>query len=265
MTPLLPETHGHLGWRRIAGFGFARRRALQPLALDEIRRVAQGIPVMFRRVQGHWQAVAVMGPMADVNVYVGRDGRWHAPYVPAALRVYPFCLDDEGRGLALWEGAAVEPADIEVDEALGESVTPFFDGDSYSDTLVRTQAFLHTLSQGIGGVHPALAFLDERQLLSPWQVPDIDHPQPEHELDGLYQLDERAFNALSDADWLTLRHWQALGWLYAHLDSRHHAKRFKTMARRIVWPTRHAPEVAEASDEASDLLAAMAAELDRHD
>ncbi|WP_063465520.1 SapC family protein [Ectothiorhodospira sp. BSL-9] len=262
MTPLVLETHGHLGWRRAAGFGFARHLALQPLALDEIRRVAQGMPVMFRRVDECWQAVAVMGPIAEVNVYVARDGRWQAPYVPAALRVYPFCLDEAEQGLALWEGAAVVPVGSEGDEALGDQVTPFFDGGAYSEPLVKTQAFLHTLARGIASVHPTLAYLEERQLLSPWQVPDIDHPQPEHALEGLYQLDERAFNALSDADWLTLRRWQSLGWLYAHLDSPHHATRFKTLARRIVWPSRHAPQEVDPADEASNLVAAMAAELD---
>lgn len=265
MIPLTFHTHGHLGWRQVAGFGFARQWALQPLAMDEIRRVAQGMPVMFRQVDDRWQAVAVMGPIHGVNVYVSREGRWQAPYVPAALRVYPFCLDDQNKALALCEGAALEPLTADNEDALGPPLMPLFEEERYSETLEKTQAFLLALAQGVEAVHATLTFLDQRGLLTPWQVPESDQPPSASRIEGLYQLDERAFNALPDADWLTLRGWQALGWLYAHLDSRHHARRFKSMARRIVWPSRHAPAVADPAEEASGLLAAMAAELDNQD
>ena len=57
MMQLRPETHAHLGWRPVSGFGFARQITLVRLAAAEIPWVAQALPVVFRKVEERWQAV----------------------------------------------------------------------------------------------------------------------------------------------------------------------------------------------------------------
>lgn len=241
---ITPDSHGPLGWRKPAGFGFAQAIAVQPLAVDEIGRVAQSIPVTFRKADGRWQAVAVLGPVRGTNVHVARDGRWRAGFVPAALRVWPFRLTGDG-ALALWEGYAPEPASA-------PGVKPFFPEGRPNATLARTRAFLAEVQAGTAAAHAPLALLAGRGVLMPWQVPEIAMPAAGTALDDLWRLDPAGFEALDDADWLALRRHRAMGWLHAHLDSLHHATRFKALAEKIVL---HVLEPAKAPDPAGGVAA----------
>ena len=141
MIPITPKTHAHLGWHATKGFGFARQLALVPLATEEIGRVSQVMPVVFRKREGLWEAVGVMGPVQGTNLYVAHEGNWRGSFVPAWLRVYPFCLDKEGE-LALWEG--YKPAPLAAD-----GVEPFYEGVAWSERLAQTKQFLSAVRSGI--------------------------------------------------------------------------------------------------------------------
>lgn len=249
------HTHGQLGWRKPAGFGFARAIAVQPLAADEIGRVAQSIPVAFRQAQGRWQAVAVLGPARGANLHVAHDGRWRAGFVPAALRVYPFRLTERG-ALALWEGHAPQPA-------AAEGVEPFFPEGRLNGTLARTRAFLARLRTRIDATHAPLAFLDSRGVLAPWQVPGIDAPDPGAALDDLWCLDRAGFEALRNADWLALRQAGAVGWLYAHLDSLHHAARFRALADTLVRPEPGPPQASDPTEGVAAFLSLLSQDIEK--
>lgn len=256
MTVLRIQDHGDQGWRPARGFGFARHRALQPLAVDEVGRVSDGMPVAFRQLDGRWQAVAVMAPVDALNLYVARDNRWRAPFVPAALRVYPFTLEDASRALALWPDFQPEPAGA-------VEVKPFFVSGQLSPELQRVRAFLRAVAVGVNAAHVPMQFLEQRGVLSPWS------PQPETGTDadgllgGLFQVDAQALDGLSDADWLSLRRANALPWLHAHLDSLYHLRRFRTLAASLASPSGEDSTAPEAVA-VDDLLAAMANEIDAY-
>jgi len=253
MTPLRPDTHAHLGWRPASGFGFARQIALVPLAATEIGRVAQVMPVAFRKNEARWGAVGVMGPVAGTNIYVAREGKWRASFVPALLRVYPFCLDEAGE-LALWE-------DYRPERLAAEDVAPFFNGAGWSPRVEQTLKFLKAVQAGISAVAPALYELEAQGVLMPWDVPGIDMPQPEIALRGLYALDPKALDRLDEDAILSLFRAGALRWLYAHLDSQHHAQRFKVLAKAIVAPEIEAPRTPDKIEQVADILAAIAEDL----
>lgn len=253
MTPLAPSTHGHLGWRAAQGFGFARQMALVPLAVAEIARVSQVMPVAFRKDESRWEAVGVMGPVEGANVYVAREGKWRASFVPAQLRVYPFCLDAEGQ-LALWEGYRPEPL-------AADGVDPFFEGAGWSPRVAQTEQFLNAVHAGIAGVAPTLDNLASLGALRPWDVPGIDNPSPEIALRGLYAVDPKALDAIGEELALSLFRSGALRWLYAHAESLHHAQRFKAMAEVLATPQLDAPHKTERIEGAADILAAIAEDL----
>ena len=252
MTPLTLEMHAHLGWRRAKGFGFARQMALVPLATDEIGRVSQVMPVAFRKHAGCWEAVGVMGPIEGTNVYVTREGKWRGNFVPAQLRVYPFCLD-AGK-LALGEG--YKPEHLAV-----KGVAPFFEGAGWSPLVAQTQQFLKAVHAGIAAAAPTLDDLESIGALMPWDVPGIDNPQPETALQGLYTLDVDALETLAEDVILTLFRAGAVRWLYAHSDSLHHAQRFMAMAEALVAPQLDSPRTTERIEGAADILAAIAKDL----
>lgn len=253
MTQLRPETHSDLGWRPATGFGFARRMAVVPLAAAEIARVAQVLPVLFYKAGGRWQAVAVMGPVKGANVHVSREGKWRTSFVPALLRVYPFRLDGAGE-LSLWEGYSPE-------HLAAEGAQPFYKEGALAPWLQQTVKFLKTVHLGIGTVHRSLSKLEEAGALIPWEVPGIETPQPEHALTGLYAIEAKGFETLDDALVLEFFRTGALRWMHAHLDSLHHAERFKALAKSIVAPEITAPRQPDKIEQAADILAAIAEDL----
>ena len=253
MTILSPETHADLGWRPAKGFHFAREVAMVPVALAELPRVAQAMPVAFSKSEGRWQALAVMGPIEGANVLVSREGKWRASYVPALLRVYPFRLV-EPETLALWSNYRPEPQ-------VGEGVQPFYKEGALAPWLHQTLTFLNTVHSGIGALHSPLAGLEAAGALTPWVGPKLDVPQPERALSGLYALEPERLSACADSQVLDLFRAGHLRWLYAHLDSLHHAERFKALAKDIVAPQLEAPRQPDKVEQAADVLAAIAEDM----
>ena len=253
MIPITTKTHAHLGWRETKGFGFARQLTLVPLATEEIGRVSQVMPVVFHKREDVWEAVGVMGPVKATNVYVVREGKWRGSFVPACLRVYPFCLDDVGE-LALWEGYKPEPL-------AADGVEPFYDGVGWSARLAQTKQFLTVVRSSIRSAAPVLEQLEALGVLIPWAVPGIDKPRPEIALRGLFAVDPKALGGIGDELALSLMRSGALRWLYAHSESLHHALRFKTLAEALFMPQLDAPQKTERLDGAVDILAAIAEDL----
>lgn len=253
MRSLAPDIHSGLAWRPVTGFGFARPMAVVPLAVAEMSRVAQALPVLFYKAGERWQAVAVMGPVLGTNVYVSREGKWQASFVPALLRVYPFRLDEAGE-LGLWDGYNPEPL-------AAEGAQPFYKGEHLAPWLQQTVKFLKTVHIGLGAVHLSLEQLEEVGALAPWEVPGIERPQPERALAGLYAIDPKRFETLDDALVLEFFHSGALRWMQSHLDSLHHAERFKALAKSIVAPEITAPRQPDKIEQAADFLAAVAEDL----
>lgn len=253
MILLRPSTHGHLGWRAAQGFGFARQMALVPLAVAEIARVSQVMPVVFRKDESRWEAVGVMGPVDGASVYVAREGKWRASFVPAQLRVYPFCLDKEGE-LALWAGYKSEPL-------AADGVEPFFDEAGWSPRVAQTDQFLKAVHAGIAAAASTIDTLERLEVLRPWDVPGIDNSRPDIALQGLYALDVSALERLAEDVILSLFRSRALPWLYAHAESLYHAQRFKAMAEVLVAPPLDAPRKTERIEGVADILAAIAEDL----
>lgn len=258
-----PETitldgYGHLGWRRASNFAFARHLAAQPLAADEIARVAQSMPVAIRRDRDAWTVVAIFADTADENVYVDQQGRWLGAFVPAGLRVFPFCLSPEVPGtLALWPGH--EP------QALDDRCEPFFIGGELAPVLTRTLQLLRRMRASIAALAEPLAFLADRGVLSEWHLPPRTEGSSKPPLSDIWRVDAERFEALGDSDWLTLRRMRALPWIHAHLASIHHVARFQRVAAvsaepRAATSPRSAP-APKATAETEDFLALLAADM----
>lgn len=253
MTQLRAEAHSHLGWRPATGFGFARQMAVVPLASAEIARVAQALPVVFRRADERWQAVAVMGPVKGANVHVTREGEWRTSFVPALLSVYPFRLDEDGES-GLWDGYTPEPL-------AAEGAQPLFKDGALAPWLQQTVKFLKTVHLGVGTVHRSLSKLDEAGALTPWQVSGIEVPRSDRALNGLYTIEVERFETLNDNLVLEFFRAGALRLMHAHLDSLHHAEGFKALAKSIAAPEITAPRQPDKIEQAADILAAIAENL----
>ena len=82
--------HAALKLRR--GHGVPSGEAVNQVAIfaSEFDRVQREYPILFTRVEGRLQAIAILGFARDENVFLGDDGSWNAAYVPALFRRGPF-------------------------------------------------------------------------------------------------------------------------------------------------------------------------------
>ena len=261
---LMPiPTDRNLGWRRPADFEFARGTCLQPVSIAEIPRVAQVAPVAFRKQAERWQAVAVLGPLINTNVFVSRVGKWRASFVPALLRVYPFALDDDGAP-GVW--SEYTPALL-----AAEGVLPFHEGDALSPLVAQIASFLKAVHLGIADAHPVLARLEKAGLLVPFDPSEQQPPPPSERApvsmhigaaqEGLHVLDAARFAALRDGPVIELFRLDALRWLYAHADSLHFTSRFTAAAQGQDMPELDRPSQPDTIENVADLLATIATDL----
>lgn len=258
MTPVTHETHQALGWRPACGFHFAKSIALQRVGVLEIAQAAQTMPIAFSNDGGSWGAVAVMGPPDVGNLYVDDGGRWLGGYIPSALRFYPFIYSH--MQLHLWADFVAEPATV-------EGVQPFFEGEAVAPNIKRVAVSLGGLAKADDAAQPVFEILFDADALVPWAplIPrDLDVAV---NYQGLWQLDRARFDGMSDQSWLSIRRYNAHGWLHAHMDSLPLARRFAAIeARKLSGQTiaHPAPMIATGKprDEVADFLFAVSKDLE---
>ena len=129
------ERHGAKRWQRPVNYPFAAAEASVPVIGAELGRAALSMPLAFSEKAGRYTLVAVLSLAPGKNSFVGSDGRWLGGYVPAWLRVYPFCFlpqkgggepvlsVDEGSGLVVDGGLSGE-AFFDVDGKLSPALKP---------------------------------------------------------------------------------------------------------------------------------------------
>src|SRR3954447_13904434 len=87
------ERHGQKKWLRFKGYAFAAANAVAPIVGAELARApAILMPSAFLQHSGRYMLVSVLSATPGRNMFVGSDGRWLGPYVPACFRLYPFCM-----------------------------------------------------------------------------------------------------------------------------------------------------------------------------
>lgn len=186
---------------------------------------ARCYPVGFVKESTRWAAVAILGLRYGENMFVSDSGQWLGQYLPVALRSYPFVPVDVGEGqdaktvLGLVEGD--ERVVVAGQGGTDESEKRFFEEDG------NLTAFTGGMQRLIGQIvkHRALtgrviAELEELGLLAPWRLPLREEGSDRSvNVDGVYCVDEHAFEQLSDEAFLKLRRTGALPFVYAHLMS----------------------------------------------
>ena len=84
------ERHANKKWLRYSNHAFAAGEIIAPIVGAELARAALAMPCAFLQQSGRYTLVAVLSIIAGRNMFVGPDGRWLGPYVPAVFRLYPF-------------------------------------------------------------------------------------------------------------------------------------------------------------------------------
>jgi hypothetical protein len=254
-SPLVPlhfPEHASKGWRRFDSYSFASVVSRAPIATPEIASIVLSYPVAFESTVRGTQLVAVLDLHTKRNLFVNGDGRWLARYVPAYFRSFPFVLPelhgemhqsgfDPSLKLTNTGNTSNDRRELlvhlsEILPVERHGVTPFFADQDFHPLVVETLAFLRKFHHGVRELGRIGEKLKDLRVLRPWmiEVKDVKqtaHPSQSTEASSsdfraesadpptLYCVDETRLNALSDEDWLVLRHHGALPIVFAQLMS----------------------------------------------
>jgi hypothetical protein len=222
------ERHGTKKWRRPVNYPFAASEPVAPLVGAELARAALSMPLAFSEQAGRYTLVAVLSLTPGRNSFVGSDGRWLGGYVPAWLRVYPFCfLPQKGSGEAVL--SVDEASGLVVDgDSVGET---FFDIDGkLSPALKPIVELLRQVQRSQQATDLAVSALAQAGVIKPWQI-KIKSEHGERAVSGLHHVEEAAFTALPDEAFMKLRAVSALPIAYAQMLSEGQLSVFAQLAR----------------------------------
>lgn len=93
VVPLNKEVHGNLYIEGIEGYSHTKETNSIYIAAIEFLQASREYPIVFAKGQDEKIfPVALLGLEKNKNLFVGKDGKWQADYIPAYVRRYPFIL-----------------------------------------------------------------------------------------------------------------------------------------------------------------------------
>jgi hypothetical protein len=209
------RAHAKLRARSPDNYSFAANATLIPLVSAEFAAVAREYPIAFMTDKDNVVVpVALTGMPQSRNLFVDKDGRWDARYIPAYVRRYPFafvetsedkytvCIDPTSKLLGEKDGTPLFDEKGEPTASLQETVKRLGE---YQRVMHSTRLFMKRLADAnlLMEANAKADFPDGRSMT--WR--------------GFWIVDENRFRALPEA---TVKEWFAsgeLGLLYAHLLS----------------------------------------------
>ncbi len=228
------ERHRNLRLQRqVPEFHFARKTNSVPLAGVEFGQAAGHYPIIFAGIDGNRLfPAALLGLQDEQNLFVDTQGMWHASYIPAYVRRYPFVL-------ASPDGEQADNYTVCIDEAF-EGLTEDGHGEDLFEAsgepapfLQRAMTFLTDYQQNLRATEQFAARLHELGLLVERRIDVVSAGGQSLNLTGVHVVDEQKLVSLDDGTALELFRAGYLGWIYAHLVSlnrvQHLAERFSEL------------------------------------
>ena len=216
LTAISPERHAKKVWKRATDYAFAAGDAVIPVLGVEFSKVVPAMPMGFIEQEAGYQLIAITSLQPGTNLYVAPDGKWIGPYIPAALRAYPFKLAQQ-------ENA--ENFALCINEASGLVVENTEDGNAFFDDQKQpTQEikdilnFLAEVEGSRAATQVAVNALADADLITPWAL-NLKQGEEVVPVKGLFQVNDSALNKLDDDSFLTLRSAGCLAIAYAQLLS----------------------------------------------
>jgi SapC len=169
--------------------------------------------------------IAVMGLTQDQNLFLD-GGTWRAQYMPAVLRLYPFCIgriDAERFAICVdmsWSGVG-QPEGARLFEADGKQ----------TELLAAVQKQMETLEGEIQRTRLVCKRLQELDLLRDMRFDATLPDGRQHSVDGFMTVDETRMQTLSDEVIGDLHRTGVLGLIHLHWVS------MGNMRRLLQWHT----------------------------
>ena len=209
------ERHANKHYQNSTTYTFASANIIVQLVASELPKAIMSLPVGFIKQAGGFIPVAVLGFQHGVNLLVAPDGRWIGPYVPLVFRAYPFRLE-------LTENSQ-KVLSIDEDSGLlgngSEGERLFTEEGLLSRSVLDILNFLNQIDQSRLVTRVGCSIFQEYGLIRTWPI-TLKAYSGEQQIRGLFQIDEAAFNRLSDEALLRVREAGALPIVYCQLLSK---------------------------------------------
>ena len=218
ITPISNSAFGDKRFERYSSYSFAAKDAIAPLVLKELVRASMIMPIGFAKAEDAFVPVAVLGLGSGTNLFVAPDGRWIGRYVPAVYRGYPFVLANgpDDKQILCFNDESGLLSDTEGEPFFGEDAKPTA---AINDIL----NFLTQLAVNRQATQRVCALLQEHAMIEPWPIKlKGKEDEPERPLEGLFRIDEAAFNKLDEKALYALHQGGALPVIYCQLLSMQH-------------------------------------------
>ena len=213
VVALNDQVHAGLRVRPATSFAYAARTNSAPLLTSEFFECAREYPIVFVRGEAGPVAAALLGLRESENLFVDRDGKWDARYVPAFVRRYPFVPGKGAQGELL---VCIDEASQCFDRKEGEAL--FLDGKP-TPQLEHAMKFLAEFHQGATTTELLGRRLQELGLLRQSDSVAQLNDGTQFRLNGLSVVDESKLRALDRDVVQELFVSGGLAVVYAHLLS----------------------------------------------
>ncbi len=232
--PLNRDTHRNTRLKADAGnYKFASSTNSVPLAAIELADAAREYPIVFTGEEGGAMfPAALLGVRHNENLFVTKDGRWDARYIPAFVRRYPFVLAENQSG---------DDFEVYIDEAYvgfgaedGERL--FTDEGENTPLLKHAMDFLANYQGEIKRTRAFVERLKELDLLISKVLQVERKDESPLVLQGFSVVDEPRLAALSDAQLGELVRSGYMGWIYVHLLSLGQVSRLSERLNTLLAP-----------------------------
>ncbi|QYJ88983.1 SapC family protein [Shewanella halotolerans] len=218
IVPLSTEKHLNIKLTHSNDFSRFNKEHLIPVLAREIPSLAAEFPIVFVKngETGQFIPVAIMGIEPEVNLYC-QSNQWDAPISPIGFSNAPLSIartSEEGDNVIV----CIDEESPMVSEDAGNRL--FTDEGERSEYLTaRTNALLDVaaMHQQTQAVCQYLA--DKNLLVSQQLTIKLERSEQKININGVYLIDDKVLNELSDEDFLELRKKGLLPIIYAHRAS----------------------------------------------
>lgn len=216
ISPLSYTEHGQVKIKTSQYIEHVSTQQVMPLIVHEFAQASYEMPVVFIKNSktGEFESVGLLGFKPGDNIFYSKKG-WRGNYIPAYVGHHPFALMPSAEDETKLQVIIYESSDLVNDqegEALFDSTgkeTEYLEkrknilGNYYENAQV-SKAFINTLNK--------MDLLIEQTLT-------INFNDEKMNINGVYLVDEKKLNELSDEDFLSLRKKNLLAPIYNHLRS----------------------------------------------
>jgi hypothetical protein len=230
-------------WRRYDSYAFAATDAVAPLVVQELAKGCMSLPIAFLQQNDAFVPHAVQGLEPGRNLFVV-NGKWVAPYTPAAYRGYPFALA-QGDGDDLHMCVDMDSSLVGAGEGFDQ---PFFDDAGEAAQPVKDALnFLQQIHRNRAVTQRVCAALAAEDLFQPWPL-KVQGPDGERRVDGLFRIDEARLNSLDPEALARVQKAGGLPVAYCQLLSMGNIQTLGLIARKLEEVKNRMPEMSDQID-----------------